>query len=120
MMKQFIRVAMIVIALSFAACSKEDIEARARDAADKNKASIPDVEAHALDQKAAPADVKAAQEALSKLNEYQGEINGTIDSVTVSAIQAFQRSQKLEPDGILTEPVRKALREAAAHASKPG
>ncbi|HUI25073.1 MAG TPA: hypothetical protein VL403_03225, partial [Candidatus Kryptonia bacterium] len=84
------RTGFLVAALALAAtsCSKQDVEARARDAADKIKASIPDVEAQALAQHTRSADVRAAQEALTKLNEYQGEVNGTLDSVTVNAIQA--------------------------------
>ena len=104
------------LALSAFACSKQDVEARARDAADKIKASIPDVDAIALAQHARTADVRAAQEALTKLNEYQGEVNGTLDSVTVNAIQAFERSQGLEADGLLSDKVRDLLRDVAAKA----
>ncbi|HVN83730.1 MAG TPA: peptidoglycan-binding domain-containing protein [Candidatus Binatia bacterium] len=104
----------MVAVLGAAACSKEDVEARARDAADKNRASIPDVEGRALAQPVTKSDVKAVQAQLTKLNEYQGEIDGNLDLVTVSAIQAFQRSQGLQPDGLLTSEVKQRLHDATA------
>lgn len=113
-MRYQIRFAITLLALCGAACGKQDVEARARDAAEKIKASIPDVEARALAQHANQSDVLAAQTQLTKLNEYQGEIDGTLDAVTVNAIEAFQRTQGIEADGLLTDKVKRLLREAAA------
>ena len=76
---------------------------RAREAAEKIKESIPDVEARALAQKTTPEQVKQAQEALKKVHEYLGEANGKLDAVTVNSIEAFQRAHGLKADGILNE-----------------
>ncbi|MBI4517279.1 MAG: peptidoglycan-binding protein [Deltaproteobacteria bacterium] len=94
-------------------CSGLDAETRAREAADKIKASIADLEARALEQKVDPADVKAAQAVLTTLNEYQGEVNGQLDAVTVNSIEAFQRAKGLRADGILNEQTKRLLQEAA-------
>ncbi len=106
----------LVLLAACSGCSKQDVEARGRDAAEKIKASIPDVESVALEQKTSPADIKAVQEQLARLNEYQGEADGKIDSVTVNAIEAFQRTQGLKANGLLTDDTKKHLQEAAAHA----
>src|SRR5574341_263932 len=84
-------------------CSGGGAEARARAAAEKVKESMPDVEAKALEQRVTPEQVKRVQEQLQKLNEYLGDVNGTLDTVTVNAIQAFQRAQGIKADGILNE-----------------
>ena len=97
-----------------AGCSGKDTETRAREAAEKIKASIPDVEAAALEQKLPPGDVKMAQEVLTKLDEYQGEITGSLDLVTVNAIEAFQRGRGFKANGLLTPETKQALRDAAA------
>jgi peptidoglycan hydrolase-like protein with peptidoglycan-binding domain len=103
----------VMLAVLASACSKQDQEERAREAAEKIKASIPDVDAIALAQKVSPADIKTAQEELTKLNEYQGEINGTLDSVTVNAIEAFQREHGLSSNGLLSDETTRLMREAA-------
>ncbi|MBI1813663.1 MAG: peptidoglycan-binding protein [Deltaproteobacteria bacterium] len=108
--------AVLVLLVACSGCSKQDVEARGRDAAVKIKASIPDVESIALEQKASAADIKAVQEQLARLNEYQGDADGKIDSVTVNAIEAFQRTQGLKANGLLTDDTKKHLQEAAAHA----
>lgn len=96
-----------------AACSQQTAEDRAREQAEKIQKSMVDVEAVALDQKA-PAEVVAeVQRNLTAVNEYQGEINGTLDSVTINAIQAFQRGAGLKDDGIITEKTREKLAAAA-------
>jgi peptidoglycan hydrolase-like protein with peptidoglycan-binding domain len=104
----------ISLLLLTAACSKESAVARARAAAEKAKESMPDVEAKALAQKVAPEEVKRAQEALTAVHEYQGEINGELDAVTVNAIEAFQRSRGLRGNGMLTQKTERLLDEVLA------
>lgn len=91
-------------------CSDEEAERRAKQAAEKIKESMPDVVAKALAQEVAADDVKMAQSALTAAKEYQGEINGKLDSVTVNAIQAFQRTHGLRDDGILNDKTKARLR----------
>jgi murein L,D-transpeptidase YcbB/YkuD len=93
-------------------CSKEQAEQRARQAAEKMKESIPDVDGRALAQEVDPEVVREAQKALIVVKEYQGEANGELDSVTVNAIQAFQRSRGIRDDGILDDRTLRLLREA--------
>ena len=76
-----------------------------------------DVEAIALEQKADPAVVSEVQRNLTTINEYQGEIDGKLDSVTVNAIQAFQRTAGLKDDGIITAG---HAPEAGRGAARPG
>jgi peptidoglycan hydrolase-like protein with peptidoglycan-binding domain len=109
------RRAVIILTLTaLAACTGKDAETRARDAEKKIKDSIPDVVGVALAQKATPEQIKQAQEELRVLSEYLGEATGTLDAVTVSAIQAFQRTQGLKADGILTDKTMRLLQAAAA------
>ena len=68
----------------------------------------------ALEQKADPAVISEVQRNLTAINEYQGEINGKLDSVTVNAVQAFQRTANLKDDGLITETTRQKLAAAAA------
>lgn len=96
------------------ACSGGTREERERQAAKEISESIKDVEAIALEQKAPPEVIKEAQQHLTALKEYQGEVNGKLDSVTVNAIQAFQRSAGLKDDGIITNATREKLAAAAA------
>jgi len=95
-------------------CSKESTEARARAAAEKAKESLPDVEAKALAQNIPPDKLKRIQEALTAVHEYQGEINGELDAVTVNAIEAFQRRRGLRSNGILTQKTERLLNEVLA------
>jgi peptidoglycan hydrolase-like protein with peptidoglycan-binding domain len=105
--------------LLVAACTGQDGELRAREAEQKIRESIPDVVGRALDQKVTPEQVKGAQQALTVVHEYMGEVNGVLDAVTVNAIQAFQRAQGLQADGLLTARTERRLQEAAAQASTP-
>jgi peptidoglycan hydrolase-like protein with peptidoglycan-binding domain len=82
----------VAAALALAACNQQTPEERARATADKIMKSMVDVEGIALEQKVDPAVVEEVQRNLSAINEYQGEISGKLDSVTVNAIQAFQRT----------------------------
>ena len=88
------RTLLILVTLSaMAGCTGQNAETRAREAEKKIKETIPDVVGAALEQKATPEQVKRAQDELKVLSEYLGEATGTLDAVTVSAIQAFQRTQ---------------------------
>jgi peptidoglycan hydrolase-like protein with peptidoglycan-binding domain len=102
-------------------CGGRSIEDRAREAAEKAKDTSfgPDFEALAIAQPIDPAVAKEVQENLTTIHEYQGEIGIKFDSVTVNAIQAFQRSANLKDDGIVDERTRTAL-QTAANAAKQG
>lgn len=109
------RTTLLVLAsvLLLVGCNGRTAETRAREAAEKIKESIPDLEAKALAQKLTPEEVKQAQEALKKVSEYLGEADGKLDSVTVNSIEAFQRAHGLRADGILDEKTRRTLQNAA-------
>jgi len=111
---------LILAVLLFCGCTGKSAEERARAEAEKIKESIPDVEAKALAQTISPDAVQQAQQALTTLNEYQGEVNGQLDAVTVNAVQAFQVANGFTADGILTEKIQRALQEAAAKAATKG
>jgi peptidoglycan hydrolase-like protein with peptidoglycan-binding domain len=104
------------VLLCIVGCNGRSAEMHAREAAEKIKESIPDVEAHALAQKTTPEQVRQAQEVLQKVHEYLGEANGKLDLITVNSIEAFQRAHGLKADGILNERTQSALHEAAAKA----
>ena len=110
------RTVIILTVTALAACTGKDAETRAREAEKKIKETVPDVVGVALAQKATPEQIKQAQEELKALREYLGEPTGQLDAVTVSAIQAFQRTQGLKADGILTDKTMRLLQEAAAKA----
>lgn len=103
----------VLLLVGAAACSDEGIERRAREAADMMRESIPDVHARAAAQDADPETIKLAQRALTAAHEYQGEIHGELDRVTINAIQAFQRTHGLDDDGILDRKTLALLRAAA-------
>ncbi|MBI3785799.1 MAG: peptidoglycan-binding protein [Deltaproteobacteria bacterium] len=104
---QQLALALVIVAVAFG-CNA-DPEARARQAAEKVKESIPDVEAKALAQKLSADEVHSAQQALIIAKEYLGEATGKLDSVTVNAIEAFQRSHGITDDGMLNDATKKAL-----------
>ncbi len=93
-------------------CSDADLERRAKDAAQRMKDSIPDVHAHALAQNAPEDKVRQAQQALTQLSEYQGEVNGKLDRVTINSIQAFQRTHSIEDHGLLDDATMQLLQTA--------
>jgi peptidoglycan hydrolase-like protein with peptidoglycan-binding domain len=103
----------LMLAGTVGACSEEDVERRARRAAEKMRESIPDVHAEAMEQDVSADTVREAQQALTVLKEYMGEVNGKLDPVTINAVQAFQRSQGFADDGILDKKTMRALQEAA-------
>ena len=107
-------IALAVVVLFGLGCSRKSVEDRAREEAEKIQHEMVDVEAVALDQKA-PADVVSeVQRNLTAINEYQGEINGKLDSVTINAIQSFQRTAGLKDDGLINDKTREKLAAAAA------
>jgi len=109
------RAVLILVTLgAMAACTGQNAETRAREAEKKIKEAIPDVVGAALEQKATPEQVRQAQDELKTLSEYLGETTGKLDAVTVSAIQAFQRTQGLKADGMLNDKTMRLLQEAAA------
>jgi peptidoglycan hydrolase-like protein with peptidoglycan-binding domain len=108
----------LMVCLPAAGCSKRTDEERAREAAEKIKKSMVDVDAIALAQKVDPAVVSEMQKNLTTINEYQGEINGKLDSVTINAVEAFQRTAGLKDDGIITSTTREKLAAAAAAQAK--
>lgn len=109
----------VVAAAAMAACTSESATTRAREAAEQSQVEVVDPQATALAQEASEGVVKEAQEHLRTLHEYLGEVNGTLDSVTVNAVEAFQRTHGLSPDGLLTGATMRALREAAAAKERP-
>lgn len=106
-------VAAIAFALALTpllAC-EDSTERRGREALEAVRESMPDRVAAALAQKTTPEDVTAAQKALTAVKEYMGEINGKLDSVTINAIQSFQRTHGIDDDGILNDKTKKLLAE---------
>ena len=100
--------------LMLGGCSDRSAEKRGREALEKIKESMPDVDAKALAQKVTPEQVKHAQEALLAVKEYLGEPDGRLDSVTVNAIEAFQRAHGLPEDGMLNDKTERSLQAAAS------
>ena len=104
----------LLVAAATGGCRGQSVEERAKETLEKIQKSMVDVEAVALEQKTDTATVSEVQRNLTAISEYQGEINGKLDSVTVNAIQAFQRSAGLKDDGIITSATREKLAAAAA------
>jgi peptidoglycan hydrolase-like protein with peptidoglycan-binding domain len=101
------------IGCSLVACTGKSSEERQREAAEKIEQAMPEVEATALAQKVSEDAVKEVQRNLTAIHQYQGEINGVLDSVTLNALEAFQRSIDEDDNGIITDKVRRKLAEAA-------
>jgi peptidoglycan hydrolase-like protein with peptidoglycan-binding domain len=109
--------AAIVICMTaavLAGCSRQSIEDRAREQAEKIKASLGDAETRALEQQTTPEQVKQAQAALTVVHEYMGEVDGKLNAITINAIEAFQRTHGLKDDGILNEKTQRLLQEVLA------
>jgi peptidoglycan hydrolase-like protein with peptidoglycan-binding domain len=101
-------------AIVTAGCSSGDPEAHAREALERMKASVVNVEQKAMEQKVDSAVVQKTQEQLTKLFEYMGPIDGQLDMVTVNAIEAFQRSHDMRANGLLTGETLQELDKATA------
>lgn len=108
-----------LLILPAAGCSRQSVEERARETAEKIQKTMVDVEAVALDQKVDPAVLSEVQRQLTAVHEYQGEITGQLDSVTVNALQAFQRTAGLADTGLVTPETRAKLAAAATAAQAP-
>lgn len=109
-------VAVFLAGMALVACSPEQAEHRARLAAETMRESLPDIDRAARAQRLPPEVVRSVQQQLQAVHEYQGEISGELDAVTLTAIQAFQRAQGLHDDGVLDAHTRARL---AAVASAP-
>jgi putative peptidoglycan binding protein len=101
----------------WSACDKQSAELRARQAAEKMKESLPDVDGKALTQKLPAEEVRQMQQGLAAVHEYQGDVNGELDQVTVNALQAFQRAHGLRDDGVWSDATKRRLQEAAQEAT---
>jgi murein L,D-transpeptidase YcbB/YkuD len=101
-------------ALLLAGCSRESLEERARKQAEKVIEGMGEKENRALAQQVTPEQVRQAQEALTRAHEYMGEVNGTLDAVTINAIEAFQRAHGLTDTGILNKKTQRLLQEELA------
>ena len=112
--------ALLVVLAAAPACKTKTIEEREREAADLMTRSMKDVDAIALAQQVDPAVVKEVQEHLTTIHEYQGQINGKLDAVTINALQAFERSQDMKDDGIIDPKVRERLSAAAQSPAPAG
>jgi peptidoglycan hydrolase-like protein with peptidoglycan-binding domain len=110
--------AAIVALVLVSGCGGQSVEDRAREQAEKIQKEMGDRDADALAQQVDVAVVSDVQRQLTALHEYQGEIDGKIDSVTVNAIQAFQRTSGLKDNGMLTPETRTKLAAAAAQPAK--
>ena len=97
--------------------TSKQMEERMREIATRMKESMPKTQQIALAQKVDPAVVKKAQERLKTLKEYlEDPPSGTIDGVTVNAIEAFQRRVGLRDDGLLDDETLRRFEEAAKSA----
>jgi len=112
--------AVLLVLATAPGCKTKTIEEREREAADAITRSIQDIDGVALAQQVDPAVVKEVQEHLKTVHEYQGEINGKLDTVTINALQAFERSQDMKDDGIIDPKVRERLAAAAKGAPPAG
>lgn len=112
-MKRWIVTPVLAAALGLTALGCKDAETRAQEAQAKIREQLKDPMAEALAQQLPPEKVREAQEHLTVLKEYLGEVNGVLDSVTVNAVQAFQDSHGLPANGMLTDQTLDSLRQAA-------
>lgn len=101
-------------ALLLAACEPQSMEELGRRAAEEAKAATRPIDADAHDQKIDPEVLKRVQQELTTLKEYMGPITGKLDPVTINAFEAFQRSQGMTPDGMMTDRALSKLTETAA------
>jgi len=98
-------------------CSNSDPRAQARQAEERARASLQSFDAAAHLQKIDPEQVKTVQQELTVLKEYMGPVNGRLDPVTLNALQAFQSSEGLTPDGMFTQRTLDRLKEVARQAT---
>ena len=105
-----LRIATLLVAvLAVVGCSHKSLEERAREQAEKVIGAMGEAQNQAMEQKASPEDITQAQQALTRVHEYMGEVNGKLDAVTINAIQAYQRTHGLKDDGILNGKTQRLL-----------
>ena len=93
-------------------------EDRIEAARERVQQSLRNSDPAAFQQDIDAAVVREVQSDLRRLNEYHGDISGILDSVTVNAIQAFQRSAGLDDTGIIDSRTRERLAAAATVAKQ--
>ena len=114
-----VRLLCLALIAALPACTGEMSAEREREAEKQVKESLgPDIEAIAVAQPIDEAVAKEVQQNLTTLHEYQGELSGKFDAVTVNAIQAFQRTAGLKDNGIVDAHTRERLQAAATESSK--
>jgi len=114
-MRMGFKAAIVVLtALVLTGCSRKSLEERAREQAEKVIGAMGVEQARALDQKVSPEAVTEAQQALTQVHEYMGEVNGKLDAVTVNAIESYQRTHGLKDDGLLNEKTESLLKDELA------
>jgi peptidoglycan hydrolase-like protein with peptidoglycan-binding domain len=111
---RFVLVSSLLLGLAASACKIPTDQDRAKAAEESAKKSLVAIDHAALEQKADADKVKKIQQQLIAVNEYKGDVNGKLDQVTINAYEAFQRSNGLFPDGMLSDKTLKLLEEAAA------
>ena len=111
------RVPLLTLLLLLTGCPQHSTEERIEAAQQQVQQSLRDSNA-ALQQDIDPDVLREVQSNLKTLNEYHGDINGILDSVTVNAIQAFQRSAGLDDAGIIDSCTRERLAAAATAAEQ--
>lgn len=112
----FGRAALTGITTLAVACSAELNEEKARLAAGKAQQAIRPLDAGAMDQEVDQATVRRVQEQLTALREYMGPTTGKLDPVTPNALESFQRTHGITPDGRFNEETLTAL-SADVHSS---
>ncbi len=107
------RAIVATIALLAAGCSGDIAQEKARLAAEKAQVGLQPLDAGALEQDLDADTVKTVQEQLTTLKEYMGPITGKLDTVTVNALEAFQRAHDITADGRFNDATLQALAVAA-------
>ncbi len=106
--------ALVLLASPLVGCSGEITEERGRAAAEAIKDAIKPLDHAAMDQDLPSETVKRLQQELTALKEYQGPVNGKLDTVTINALEAFQRAAGIVADGQVNEETQTNLTAAAA------
>ena len=114
---RFRRLASVLLAgtvIAASSCSVPTPEERSKAAEESARRSLVALDDGALDQQVDPEKLKTIQQQLTAIDEYQGEVNGKLDQVTVNAYGAFQRSNEITPNGMFDDNTLRLLEEAAA------
>ncbi|MDB4984232.1 MAG: hypothetical protein JWM20_411 [Patescibacteria group bacterium] len=120
-MKKFLFVAVVAVAIfaigsvAFAQTIKSSVSSMSTlSSSQVSSSAIAGLKADSLGLGASSPDVAAYQANLKKLGYYSGSASGVLDVATQSAIQAFQRSNGLTPDGILGDYSKAKLSQLAS------